>query len=133
MRLIVVAQHGESELNEQRRVNGDPNVPVQLSERGREEARLLGEQLANLPLEACIHTRFARTRETANIALLGRDMPFVEEPLLDDIDVGELEGCSIDDYRTWKAGSQSRRSVPRGREFERSGAALCRGVRGTPG
>lgn len=102
MRFFVVARHGESELNEQRRVNGDPKIPVHLSERGAEEARLLGEQLAHLPLAACIHTRFARTRETAEIALLGRDVPLVEEPRLDDIDVGELEGRTIDDYRVWK-------------------------------
>lgn len=102
MRLFVVARHGESELNEQRRVNGDPKIPVQLSERGVAEAELLGEQLAQLPVAACVHTRFARTRETAEIVLSGRDVPLIEEPLLDDIDVGELEGRSIDDYRVWK-------------------------------
>ncbi len=102
MRLLVVARHGESELNEQRRVNGDPKIPVHLSERGAEEAQLLGEQLAQLPLAAGIHTRFARTRETAEIALAGRDVPLIEEPRLDDIDVGELEGRTIDDYRVWK-------------------------------
>ena len=29
-------------------------------------------------------------------------MPFEVEPLLDDIDVGELEGKTLDDYRAWK-------------------------------
>ncbi|HEY2072880.1 MAG TPA: histidine phosphatase family protein, partial [Gaiellaceae bacterium] len=32
----------------------------------------------------------------------GRSVPFLEEPLLDDIKVGDLEGASIDDYRAWK-------------------------------
>ena len=84
-------------------MNGDPAVPVALTERGRDEARRLGEQVAQLPLDACLHTRFSRTRETADIALAGReDVPLVEEPLLDDIDIGDLEGEKIEDYRAWK-------------------------------
>ncbi|HYM63622.1 MAG TPA: histidine phosphatase family protein [Gaiellaceae bacterium] len=102
MRLFVIARHAESTLNELSLVNGDPSVPVGLTKRGREESALLGLQVANIPLEACFHTRFARTRETARIALAGREVEFHEEPLLDDIDVGELEGKSIADYRTWK-------------------------------
>src|SRR5919108_5766760 len=104
MRLFVVARHGESTLNIERRVNGDPGVPVALTERGRDEARQLGTQVANLPLDLCVHTRFPRTRETAEIALAGRDIPFAVEPLLDDIDVGELDGAPLDEYRAWKHG-----------------------------
>src|SRR5207247_154155 len=33
----------------------------------------------------------------------GRDVPFRLEPLLDDVDVGDLEGWPIDDYRAWKS------------------------------
>lgn len=102
MRLFVIARHAESTLNELSLVNGDPSVPVGLTERGREEAALLGRQVANIPLDTCFHTRFARTTETARIALAGRGVELHEEPLLDDIDVGELEGKPIEDYRTWK-------------------------------
>lgn len=83
-------------------MNGDPAVPVPLTEAGRAEAAFLGHQLAQVELELCVHTRFGRTRETAEIALRGRSVPFLEEPLLDDIDVGELEGKTLDEYRTWK-------------------------------
>ena len=85
-----------------RHVNGDPTVPVGLTEKGRGQARALGEQTAHLELDACVVTRFPRTHETAAIALEGREVPTIEEPLLDDIDVGDLEGKTIDDYRTWK-------------------------------
>ena len=102
MRLAVLVRHAHSQLNLENRVNGDPARPVPLTDEGREEARLLGIQLASLPLDACVHTRFARTRETAELALAGRDVPFELEPLLDDIDVGELEGSTLDDYRAWK-------------------------------
>jgi broad specificity phosphatase PhoE len=102
VQLYVISRHGESTLNLESRVNGDPSVPVALTEKGRNEARLLGQQLAHVPLEVCVHTRFGRTRETAAIALDGREIPFEEEPRLDDIYVGELEGQTLDDYRAWK-------------------------------
>ena len=83
MRVFVLCRHGESQLNIERRVNGDPAVPVALTERGREEAGRLGEQVAHLALDVCVHTRFPRTRETAEIALADRDdVPLAVEPLL---------------------------------------------------
>jgi broad specificity phosphatase PhoE len=102
MRLFVVARHAESLLNLERRLNGDPARRVDLTEQGREEARQLGTQVANIPLDLCVHTRFSRTRETAEIALAGRDVPLTVEPLLDDIDVGEFEGAMLEEYRAWK-------------------------------
>ncbi len=104
MPLYVLSRHAHSELNLAHRVNGDPSVPVGLTEQGREEAARLGRQLANVSIELIVHTRFGRTRETAEIA---REtcvpVPTEEEPLLDDVYVGELEGGTIDEYRAWKA------------------------------
>ena len=102
MHLYVISRHAESTLNFENRVNGDPAVPVLLTEKGRNEATLLGQQLAHIPIDLCVHTRFGRTHETASIALAGREVPFEVEPMLDDIDVGELEGKTLDDYRAWK-------------------------------
>jgi broad specificity phosphatase PhoE len=102
MRLYVLARHGESVLNQQGRVNGDPAVPAPLTERGRENAEQLGLELRGLPLDACVHTRFGRTLETARIALEGREIPFIEDELLDDVRIGELEGWTVDEYRDWK-------------------------------
>jgi broad specificity phosphatase PhoE len=102
MRLFVLVRHGQSELNATRRVNGDPDVPVGLTAQGEAEAAALALQLAGIELDLCVHTRFGRTRATARIALEGRKVPFAVEPLLDDIDVGELEGRTIEDYRAWK-------------------------------
>jgi broad specificity phosphatase PhoE len=110
VRLFVVARHAESTLNHERRVNGDPSRAVGLTEQGREEARQLGVQLANVPVDVCVHTRFPRTRETAEIALSGRDAPLLTEPLLDDIDVGDFDGAPVEEYREWKHAHP--RSVP---------------------
>ena len=118
MRLYVLSRHGESVLNQQRRVNGDPSVPAPLTERGRENAALLSLQLRGQPLDACVHTRFGRTLETARIALEGRDVPLIEEELLDDVRIGELEGWTIDEYRDWKHGRSRADRFPGGESLD---------------
>jgi broad specificity phosphatase PhoE len=102
VRLFVFARHGESVLNLERRINGDPSVDVPLTDEGKSQAHKLGVEIANIGFDLCVHTRFSRTKETAEIALAGRDVPLAEEPLLDDIDVGDLEGSDLEAYRAWK-------------------------------
>jgi alpha-ribazole phosphatase len=116
--LYVLTRHGESTLNLENRINGDPAVPVALTEKGREEARLLGQQVAHIRLDICICTRFSRTRESAEIALQGRDVPIEAEPLLDDIDVGDLEGLPLEDYRAWKREHTRRDPFPGGESLD---------------
>jgi probable phosphoglycerate mutase len=117
-RLFVLARHAESTLNVERVVNGDPARDVRLTERGRAESLLLGEQVRNVALDVCIHSRFGRTRETAEIALEGRGVRFEVDPLLDDIDVGDLEGLSIDDYRAWKRKHSRADPFPNGESLD---------------
>jgi broad specificity phosphatase PhoE len=102
MRLFVITRHGESTLNLENRVNGDPAVQVRLTDKGRDESRLLGKQVAHIPLDLCVHTQFSRTLETAEIALAGRNVPFEEHAAFGDIDLGELEGKTLEEYRAWK-------------------------------
>jgi probable phosphoglycerate mutase len=116
--LLFLARHAESTLNHERRVNGDPSVAAPLTEHGREEARLLGAQLANVPLDLCVHTRFPRTQETAELVLSGRDVPVEVEARLDDVDVGELEGFSIERYRELKRELGRKRPFPGGESLD---------------
>jgi broad specificity phosphatase PhoE len=127
VRLFVLTRHGESELNITRRVNGDPDVAVHLSAHGREQARVLGEQVAQVPLDVCVHTRFDRTLESAQVALEGRDVPLVEEPLLDDVYIGELEGWTIDEYRGWKAEHGRSDCFPGGESLDDAARRYARG------
>jgi probable phosphoglycerate mutase len=123
---FILARHAQSALNLQGRVNGDPRVHVELTERGVEQARELGLQLSQLPIDLCVHTSFARTRRTAEIALQGRAVRVREEPLLDDVDVGLLEGHTLAQYRAWK-GAHSRRDLfPGGESLEQAGARYAR-------
>jgi 2,3-bisphosphoglycerate-dependent phosphoglycerate mutase len=118
MRLFILVRHGQSQLNASQHVNGDPAVPVALTEQGREEAAALGVQLTGIALDLCVHTRFGRTGETARIALGHRAVPVEVEPGLDDIDVGELEGRTIEEYRTWKRAHTRADAFPGGESLD---------------
>jgi len=118
MELYIISRHAESTLNFENRINGDPDVPVALTDKGREEAALLGQQLRHIRIDVAIHTRFSRTRETEAIALEGRAVPFEVEPLFDDVNVGELEGETLDEYRAWKRGHTRRDSFPGGESLD---------------
>jgi probable phosphoglycerate mutase len=126
-RLFVLARHGESTLNVEHIVNGDPAVDVPLTEQGRDESRLLGDQVRNIDIDVCIHTRFARTLETARIALGSRAIPFEVEPLLDDVDIGELEGRTIDEYRAWKREHARSDRFPGGESLDDAAVRYGRG------
>jgi 2,3-bisphosphoglycerate-dependent phosphoglycerate mutase len=91
-------------------------VPVPLTSAGEDAARRLGQQLAAAAFDVCVHTRFDRTRRTAELALAGRDVPFLVEPGLDDVRIGELDGGTVEDYRAWKAAHGRAERFPGGDE-----------------
>jgi 2,3-bisphosphoglycerate-dependent phosphoglycerate mutase len=80
---------------------------VGLTPRGRDEARRLGQELRGRQLDLCVTSAFQRTRETADIALEGRDVPRAVDPRLNDPLIGRFEGADIDEYRAWASGSPS--------------------------
>ncbi len=116
--IVFLARHAESTLNLERRVNGDPSVAVPLTHKGRVEARLLGAQLANVELDLCVHTRFPRTKETAELAVVGRGVPVEVEPRLDDINIGDLDGSPIEQYREVKREVGRKRPFPGGESLD---------------
>jgi len=110
-------------------VNGDPRVPVRITDAGRAEAVRAGSQLSEVGLGLCVHTRFLRTRETADALLAGRDVPQLEEPLLDDIDVGALEGETIESYRAWKRVHPRSEPFPGGESLDDAARRYARAFR----
>jgi broad specificity phosphatase PhoE len=127
--LLIVTRHAETTLNSEQRINGDPGVPVDLTPNGEEEARQLGLQVANIPIDLCVVTRFSRTRLTAEIAVAGREVPIVVEPLFDDIDVGALEGETIMAYRAWKHAHSRADAFPGGESLDDAARRYARGYR----
>jgi broad specificity phosphatase PhoE len=104
VRLLLLARHGQSVFNVSGVVNGDPALDRGLSEAGRDAAAVLGVELAALPIDVCVTSRFPRAQETARLALGTRaaEVPHEIDPDLDDIRIGELEGQTLDEYRRWK-------------------------------
>jgi probable phosphoglycerate mutase len=126
-RTVILARHGESELSAAGLVSGDPAEPRGLTETGREQAQRLGELLADEPIELCVTSEFVRVRETADLALAGRDVPRLVVPELNDVRFGEFEGRPFEEYRAW-AGARTPTEAPRGGESRAEVAA--RYVRG---
>jgi probable phosphoglycerate mutase len=101
VRALILARHGESEYSARQLVNGDPGVSCPLTDAGREQARELAGALAGEQIDLCAVTEFQRVRETAELALAGRDVPVVVVSELNDPRYGEFEGGSLDLYREW--------------------------------
>ena len=117
---VILARHGESELSVVGTVNGDPAVACALTPTGEEQARRLGEQLAEVEIDLCVTSEFERARQTADLALAGRDIPRLALPELNDVRFGGFEGKSLAEYRAWAAENVPTAEAPGGGE-SRSG------------
>ena len=114
MERVVLARHGESERSVEGRTNGDPRVACALTAVGRKEARRLGVELADDPIDLCVTSEFERAQETAELALAGRDVPRLVLAELNDIRFGEFEGRPLADYRAWAHAHGPEEVVPGG-------------------
>ncbi len=92
-RKIYLVRHAESVWNAERKVQG--TCPgILLSERGREQARLLGGRLRAIEADAVYCSDADRAVETAKLALGdGREIVLMKE--LRELSLGEWEGRSI--------------------------------------
>jgi broad specificity phosphatase PhoE len=129
VRTLLAARHGESEYSLARLVNGDPGVACPLTEAGRAQARELGAALAGEPIDLCAVTEFERVRETAELALRGRDVPFLVVPELNDPRYGSFEGGSLDAYREWVWGKGPLDAPDGGEHRGELAARYARGLR----
>ena len=114
MEQALLARHAESEFSVRGLTNGDPEIEVALTERGREQARLLGEHLAATEIDLCAVSEFQRAQETADLALQSRDVPRLVVPELNDIRFGDFEGRMLADYRAWARAHGPEDVVPGG-------------------
>jgi broad specificity phosphatase PhoE len=124
---VILARHGESELSVVGTVNGDPAVACALTPTGEEQARRLGERLSEIEIDLCATSEFERARQTADLALAGRDVPRFVMPELNDVRFGEFEGRTLADYRGWAAANEPTTAAPGGGESR--AATVARYVR----
>lgn len=100
MKTLILARHAHAASNEGDVINAVPPGGG-LTPTGIGEARSLGLLLASVPIDLGMSSRLLRTRETLSLALAGRDLPTLVEPLLDEIAFGSFEGGPLETYRTW--------------------------------
>jgi len=96
MRLLL-ARHGETTWNAERRFQG--RTDVALSPRGRAQAEALGGALRGYRIAAAYVSPFRRARETAEVALAGTGVPVTPVEELRELSLGEWEGCTVDEVR----------------------------------
>jgi broad specificity phosphatase PhoE len=108
---FVIARHGETPWNAERRLQGHADIP--LNDRGRVQATALAERLASAPAFAAIYTSdLARAHETALIVGERLGLSVVTDAALREIDVGSWSGRTIDEIEAewpgklgrWRAG-----------------------------
>ncbi len=90
MTTLLLARHGETDWNRESRWQGWADPP--LNDAGREQARLLREQLRETPFDAVYSSDLRRAHETAEIVAAPHDVPVIAERGLREIDVGSWSG-----------------------------------------
>jgi broad specificity phosphatase PhoE len=107
---LLLARHGESDWNRERRWQGHADRP--LTDRGREQAAALAARLADLPLDAVYSSDLRRARETAAAVAGPRGLEVRQRPALREVDVGGWSGLTREEvaerypdaFREWEHG-----------------------------
>jgi broad specificity phosphatase PhoE len=94
---LYVVRHGETEWNALDILQGHLNSP--LTERGREQARLLGERFRHVDIDGVFSSDLVRAQRTAEIAFLERELAAVTSDLLRERNWGEWDGRPADMFR----------------------------------
>ncbi len=102
-RAFTLVRHGMSSYNVEGILNGDPSVPVYLTDEGRAQSGRARDVLTHEVFDLGVHTEFPRTRETLMIVLDGRVPPIEVFPELNDQSLGDMEGRPMGEYREFRA------------------------------
>jgi probable phosphoglycerate mutase len=92
---LLLVRHGETDWNRDQRFQGHADPP--LNETGRAQARSVANDLAAERIDAIYTSDLARARETAELIAERAGVPFVLEPQLREVDVGEWQGLTQDE------------------------------------
>lgn len=102
-----MVRHGQTEYNQENRIQGWLDIP--LSERGREQAERVAEELKEMHIDAIFSSDLSRAYETAREIAKFHSLEVVTTPRLREVDQGEWDGLTVeqaqerypDEYRSW--------------------------------
>jgi broad specificity phosphatase PhoE len=89
---ILIARHGQSDWNQEKRWQGHADRP--LTERGREQAQALADRLAHIELAAVYSSDLQRARDTAAVVAESQGLELRQRPELREVDVGSWSGLT---------------------------------------
>jgi probable phosphoglycerate mutase len=87
---LYIIRHGETELNKQKRLQGQTDIP--LNDYGRHLAKVTGQALADVRFDRVISSPLSRAMETARLVTGGREVVLTTDPRLQEISFGVYEG-----------------------------------------
>lgn len=93
--LLYVLRHGVTQWNKLKKVQGAMDIP--LAPEGIELAKKTGEALKDVHFDICFTSPLKRAKQTARYVLRDRDIPFIEDKRIQEIDFGVLEGTQFKD------------------------------------
>ena len=97
MTTLLLARHGETDWNGERRWQGHYDQP--LNDTGRDQAAELAASLAGTPIAAIYSSDLVRARETAEIVAERLGLNVVVDAGLREVDVGNWSGVTHDEIR----------------------------------
>ena len=95
MTTILIARHGQSDWNHEKRWQGHADRP--LTERGREQAEALADRLAHIELDAVYSSDLKRARDTAAVVAERQGLELRQLHDLREVDVGSWSGLTRDE------------------------------------
>jgi probable phosphoglycerate mutase len=125
MEQVVLSRHGQSVATAHGLENGAPDRDEGLTPTGREQARELGRLIAGDPIEVAVTSDFPRTKQTAELALEGRPVPFRAVRTLNDIRYGMFEGRPQHEYLEWMQTQHMAQPIPGGESRVQVVRRLC--------
>jgi probable phosphoglycerate mutase len=112
MTTILLARHGETDWNSERRWQGHEDRP--LNDIGRAQARALADSLADQEIDVVYSSDLVRAHETAQIVADRLGLPVEVDAGLREVDVGdwsgraqsEIEAIDPEGFRRWQQGGK---------------------------
>lgn len=87
---IYIVRHGETIWNKEKRLQGTSDI--ELNEEGRRLAKETGKNLWNVKFDAVYASSLKRAYQTAELIMLGRQIPVIRDDRIREIGFGVLEG-----------------------------------------
>lgn len=131
MTIILLARHGQSDWNHERRWQGHADRP--LTDQGKEQARALADRLQEIQLDAVYSSDLERARTTAAAVAKPRGLEVQERADLREVDVGSWSGLTREeakeqypeDYGRWLNGGAGWRD---GETYEEMSERVLRAI-----